>query len=253
MVSCMSQGIVIDAFGRGRCAKICGTLFLVSAMLAACMPSLQLYLLFRGLVAVFEHYLYVACFVLSLELCTPSQRSLVGNLFAVPYALGYMALPGVALLVKDWRPLQLALSAPALFLLAYHWLLPESPRWLVTRGRLTEAADVLTQAAKVNGNPPLPRDRLMAALVAMHAKKENESRKKRNSVNRSDANTCHGVLPRRRVSQQGRKAWRWCGDVGNSVRSLVSTPRLVVVTLIVFYIWFTSPLPTMASLSTLST
>ncbi|KAK8397158.1 hypothetical protein O3P69_004693 [Scylla paramamosain] len=106
-ISSLCQGLVIDVFGRGRVAKVCGTLYVLCGVLAACASSLQMYLVLRGIEALLEAHLYVACFVLSLELCTPRQRPAVGNLFAVPYAFGCMALPGLGLLVKDWRYLQL--------------------------------------------------------------------------------------------------------------------------------------------------
>lgn len=40
----------------------------------------------------------------------------------------------------------------------------------MARGRLKEAAEVLTKAAIANDNPPPPRDHLLAVIVAIHAK-----------------------------------------------------------------------------------
>ncbi|XP_050697336.1 solute carrier family 22 member 3-like isoform X2 [Eriocheir sinensis] len=234
--SCLMQGLVIDAFGRSRCALVCAALFVSCSMAASFAASLQVYLALRGLVAVFEHFLYVACFVLTLELCTPKQRSLAGNLFAVPYALGYMFLPGLALLVKDWRNLQLALSLPGLALISYYWLLPESPRWLATQGRLKEAQKVLCKAALVNGNPAPPRTRLMTALAAIHAKTKEEARSSgRQESDVGSSKDCINL-----TIKMVQKLWLGCCEVGRSVRALVSTARLAIVTAIVFYIWFTA-------------
>jgi OCT family organic cation transporter-like MFS transporter 4/5 len=62
-----------------------------------------------------------------------------------------MVLPGVAYYVRDWRHLQLALSAPSVILIFTWWFLPESPRWLLRKGRIVEAENILRQAAETNG------------------------------------------------------------------------------------------------------
>lgn len=54
---------------------------------------------------------------------------------------------------RDWRHLQLALSIPSLVLISYYWIIPESPRWLFTIGRLDESAVVLEKVAKFNKRP----------------------------------------------------------------------------------------------------
>lgn len=78
-------------------------------------------------------------------------RGLAGNLFCVPFAFGYMMLPGFAYLFREWRHLQLVLSAPGILLLVTWWFLPESPRWLLRKGRVDEADQVLRNVAQVNG------------------------------------------------------------------------------------------------------
>ena len=60
-------------------------------------------------------------------------------------------LPGFAYLFREWRHLQLVLSAPGILLLVTWWFLPESPRWLLRKGRVDEADQVLRNVAQVNG------------------------------------------------------------------------------------------------------
>lgn len=67
------------------------------------------------------------------------------------YTLGLILLSGVTYLLRDWRSLSLATSVPFISYYLYWFFLPESPRWLLMKGRLEEANEVLKSIAKVNG------------------------------------------------------------------------------------------------------
>nr|CAD7197330.1 unnamed protein product [Timema douglasi] len=53
-------------------------------------------------------------------------------------------------LLRGYNTFQLAVSLPSIVRLSYWWTIPESPRWLLTAGRETEAIATLERAAKVN-------------------------------------------------------------------------------------------------------
>lgn len=52
---------------------------------------------------------------------------------------------------RDWVKLSLYTSLPFSLYFLYIFIMPESPRWLLMRGRLEEALKVLESMAKVNG------------------------------------------------------------------------------------------------------
>lgn len=88
-----------------------------------------------------------------MEIVGTKWREVVSVIYQIPFNLGHLTLAGFAYFIRDWQYLQFALSIPSILLVSYYWLIPESPRWLFTIGRIDEAAAVLEKAAKRNHLP----------------------------------------------------------------------------------------------------
>lgn len=52
---------------------------------------------------------------------------LAGIITDYAFGLGYMLLAGIAYLIRDWRKLQLAISAPGFLLIFYIWWGEKNP------------------------------------------------------------------------------------------------------------------------------
>ncbi|XP_037786103.1 organic cation transporter protein-like [Penaeus monodon] len=175
-------GFLLDSFGRRRVVLVCVALVVPAGFATALSPFYEVYILLQTLVACLLYGAYIGCFVIVMEVSAPRQRSSVGSLFAIPWALGYMATPGIAYLVRTWPWLQAAFTLPMTLLLVYFWWLPETPRWLVLKGRFREALRVLSWAARVNGRALPPAKGLLKDMEAIRNKVLAASRTKESEL-----------------------------------------------------------------------
>ena len=118
---------------------------------SALATSYRLYLAFKFCVGFFCAGAILAMFVLGNELVGPSKRGVVGVSMQASFAVGIVLFSLLGYQVRQWRKLTLIISLLGSPALTLFWLLPESPRWLLGRGRAQEAAAVLEQIARGNG------------------------------------------------------------------------------------------------------
>lgn len=78
------------------------------------------------------------------------SRVLGGNIISCTFALGQVAMALVAWAVPYWRTLTLIIYAPSILFILYYFVLEESVRWLLSKGRKKEAAKIIFKAAEIN-------------------------------------------------------------------------------------------------------
>ncbi|XP_063159374.1 solute carrier family 22 member 13-like isoform X1 [Candoia aspera] len=157
--SIFMSGLLVGAVVLGPFSDWCGrrpvallSLFLqgVSGVAAAFAPSFYLYCALRFLLGTGLSGIIISSVALCTEWVGVAYRPHTIIASHVTFALGQMILAGLAYGLRDWRHLQIAGSAPVFFFLFYIWVLPESARWLVTKGKIEEAKKLLQKAASVN-------------------------------------------------------------------------------------------------------
>lgn len=107
----------------------------------------------RVLVGIVVLAISITPFVLVIEYVAPERRMLVLSAFQFSYPLVGAAFPWMAYALADWRKLTLLAAIPPLSAPLFSWFLPESLRWLVSRGKEQRAKSILKFIAKVNRRP----------------------------------------------------------------------------------------------------
>ncbi|XP_078588068.1 organic cation transporter protein-like [Branchiostoma floridae x Branchiostoma japonicum] len=146
----ITSGALSDRYGRRPTLLWCIFLLFTFSVASAFSPNYIVFVILKFVLGAVNVSIYYTAFVLGMELLDHSKHTMFGMCMYLFLVLGYVGLGAFAYVIRNWRKLQLAISAPFLLCLTYWWLLPESPRWLIVTGRMKQAKRVIKRAAKMN-------------------------------------------------------------------------------------------------------
>ncbi|XP_066582549.1 carcinine transporter [Prorops nasuta] len=169
-------GTLNDRIGRRLSFFTCLATLIAGGFLTSIANNFWTWACCRVVVGLTIPAIYQIPFIISLELVGPNYRSFVTVMTCSFYTMGLCMLAGVTYFVRDWRTLAVTTSGPFLLYFLYWWFLPESPRWLLAKGRLGEANDILETLAKVNGKelPTSFTQKLRQRMMMSRSKSEEE-------------------------------------------------------------------------------
>ncbi|XP_075068277.1 solute carrier family 22 member 13-like [Mixophyes fleayi] len=139
-----------DRIGRRPVILISILLMLAFGVGAAFVTEFYVYTILRCVVGIAMSGVLINNLVLVAEWVGSSHRAYATITGHVCFAVGQMVLAGLGYGIRNWRLLQIVCSAPTGLLFFYFWLLPESPRWLLTKGKNERAKKLLQKAASFN-------------------------------------------------------------------------------------------------------
>ncbi|XP_056277376.1 solute carrier family 22 member 13-like [Pseudoliparis swirei] len=143
-------GPLAESFGRKRAVQITTVLLFSFTVTTALCPNVYIYLASMFMVGIGGGGYRINSIILATEWIGPSKRSwgaCVSQLFG---AVGQCVLAGLIYFIRDWRLAQLITAAPIAVAVIYIWFIPESARWLLSRGRTEEAKQLIVKAAAIN-------------------------------------------------------------------------------------------------------
>ncbi|KAH6939547.1 hypothetical protein HPB50_019335 [Hyalomma asiaticum] len=157
-------GILSDRIGRkktaviltliGTGANVAGTFFTGLAGFAVCR-------FFTGMGSLAVNSVI---FVLVMEYTVSHRRTLVAFVWATTWGVVGCAVPWYGYLTQSWRALLYAAAVSDILLLHCLLWIPESPSWLLSAGRVAEAAHLLQRLASRNRRT-VTREEILELLI----------------------------------------------------------------------------------------
>ncbi|XP_025097989.1 organic cation transporter protein-like isoform X1 [Pomacea canaliculata] len=143
-------GTVADFIGRKKIVVICLVGQIGVTLATSFVYNFVVFVICRFFTTFFVIGSYLAAFVAGLELVGPQYRTVSGIAMGMFWTIGLFFTLLLAYFFRNWCHLQLAASCMNILCIPIMWFIPESPRWLVSRGRRQEASVIVRHAALVN-------------------------------------------------------------------------------------------------------
>ncbi|XP_069929128.1 solute carrier family 22 member 14 isoform X2 [Oryctolagus cuniculus] len=150
LIGALIFGFLSDRLGRYPIILLSLLGFIVFGFGTAFVSSFYLYLFFRFGVSQAVVGYAISSVALATEWLVGEHRAHAVVLEHCFFAVGFMFLTGLAHSTRHWRLLFLMGGVPMFPLISSFWVLPESPRWLMVKGKVKQAKQVLCYAAAVN-------------------------------------------------------------------------------------------------------
>ncbi|KAK6195569.1 hypothetical protein SNE40_000973 [Patella caerulea] len=164
-----------DTFGRKKTIYAAILLHSIFNIIAAFSVNWQMFAAFRFLIGG-SLGTYLVLVVYPLEFIGLKRRALASSL---PFwTIGVLFLALATYLIHDWKTLHILIGALTFPFVLGWFVVPESLRWLATKGKIEEAKVVLDKIARFNGTKVPDNAEAILRKVAEIERQSNEGEKK---------------------------------------------------------------------------
>ena len=175
MIGVLCLGSFSDWFGRKRAYMTSLTLWIIFGISGYFATNKYVWLVIRLFCGASSLSFNTAQSVYLLELTSGKWKAVTGSWFReLPWLIGHLSLGLLVYLIPNMHHLELFIGVSGILFLPLWYFLPESPRWLVSKGKLTEAQKVLVSACSYNKKPTEPVEQAMEKLALSQNNKNME-------------------------------------------------------------------------------
>ncbi|CAG5054644.1 unnamed protein product [Parnassius apollo] len=176
-VSLPLTAYISDTFGRRVAFLVTAVSPAIAGLARSFANNYILYLSLEFLDAVVGAGVYTTGFVLALELVGIKKRVLGGNLISCTFAAGQAVAALVAWATPYWRTMTRIMYTPSFLFILYYFVIEESVRWLLSKGKKKEAARIIFKAAAINKRKLSPETiKQLTEETPEHSKQANDPR-----------------------------------------------------------------------------
>lgn len=187
LIGSLASGKTSDWIGRRYTIMVAAATFLIGAILMGLAPSFLFLMAGRVVAGIGVGYSLMISPVYVAELSPALTRGLLTSLpevfISVGILLGYVSNYAFSSLPNDtnWRVMLGVSALPAIAVALGVLAMPESPRWLVVKGRFEEAKQVLIRTSENKGEAELRLAEIQEAASASLTNKGSSSDSSNNS------------------------------------------------------------------------
>merc|ERR1719228_3134456 len=150
------SGLVSDRFGRKTAIWITSVVMCIFGVITSIVPWYWVFVFTWWITGTMAIACYTAAFVWTMEICAGKWKIYLGMSMNYSWPTCRLIIAGLAWQFRDYH-IHLQFISALVFVgcVILYWL-PESPRWLIAKGRMDDAKKILSDASKKNGKPLEP-------------------------------------------------------------------------------------------------
>ncbi|XP_067125125.1 organic cation transporter protein-like isoform X1 [Centruroides vittatus] len=175
-LSAFVTGHLSDKYGRRPIILLSACSMSICSIICIFSANYWMFTIVRFLISFFRVGIFLPYFVLMSEVLDTEHRKYIVLVDMAMWGTSKLILASITWFLTEWRYLQLIFTVPSILLIPLLPLIPESPRWLLTRRDVGKAKIVLKKAMKANKKKIENLDEIVQTLLKRINSDENKSK-----------------------------------------------------------------------------